>query len=550
MSGHSRVVNISSTDVLLLVAILAVASFARFWDLGGVGFNNDEAVYSGQAANLAGYTEFSNHFSIFRAHPLLFQALAGLAFLVMGVSDTAARTVTATFGVLTVAVTYLIAKVLFRSYDDEIDRRNTEAGKRTFISRSTKFAITCSCIVALLPYHVIVSRQALVDVPFTFFFAVTILMMSMFYVTRNSRWLYLVGLSAGLSTLSKEVGFLTLDAAILYIFIIKQHSARNILAMIFTFALAVSPFIIFLALSGSGADSGSQYFDWQLSRNPNHPASFYFETLAGALGYALTGLVVISLAYEVLKSRRKAIELPITMMRETTVARQSAINSLRFSPKVLLAVFFIVPFLFFQFWPTKGYHYLHYGIVPLVLIGISLLFEDWTRKHFARPGLIVAAAFVLILMTTDQVVFTYIIPTDPKFVAGAGGLPKAREAALWIEQNSAPGAVVMTVGPTMGNVIKFYSHRDVVALAIPKSAPHNPAYSPIINPDLTVRNGEVSYMIYDLYSALRTDTLSAKLKYYAEKYNAPPVHIEYEEFTFSDGSTRTEPVIIVYQNYR
>jgi hypothetical protein len=53
-----------------LLAILALAGFLRFWQLGAVGFNSDEAVYTGSAAALAGNTTLAPMFPVFRAHPL------------------------------------------------------------------------------------------------------------------------------------------------------------------------------------------------------------------------------------------------------------------------------------------------------------------------------------------------------------------------------------------------------------------------------------------------------------------------------------------------
>ena len=40
---------LSTTEIIILIAIVTIACSVRFWDLGQIGFNNDEAVYSGQA---------------------------------------------------------------------------------------------------------------------------------------------------------------------------------------------------------------------------------------------------------------------------------------------------------------------------------------------------------------------------------------------------------------------------------------------------------------------------------------------------------------------
>src|SRR5690348_10484494 len=50
--------------------VLLVAAVLRFWQLDRVGFNSDEAVYSGTAAAIAGNDVMRSMFPIFRAHPL------------------------------------------------------------------------------------------------------------------------------------------------------------------------------------------------------------------------------------------------------------------------------------------------------------------------------------------------------------------------------------------------------------------------------------------------------------------------------------------------
>jgi len=47
----------------------------RVWQLNDVGFNSDEAVYSGQAAAIAENSELEDLFPVFRAHPLLLQTV-------------------------------------------------------------------------------------------------------------------------------------------------------------------------------------------------------------------------------------------------------------------------------------------------------------------------------------------------------------------------------------------------------------------------------------------------------------------------------------------
>ena len=173
-----------------VAGMMALAILFRVLDIDRVGFNSDEAVYSGQAAALAGNPELSVFFSIFRAHPLLLQTLLGGLFAVVGVVDVAARLfVSLIFGVGSVVITYFLARRLYGHW----------------------IAISAATILAVLPYHVLVSRQVLVDTPLGFFVALTIWFMAKSVDDESGRWFILAGLTAGLAAATKgPVGALLL----------------------------------------------------------------------------------------------------------------------------------------------------------------------------------------------------------------------------------------------------------------------------------------------------------------------------------------------------
>src|SRR4051812_3051412 len=57
------------TASVVMIGIVAVGTVLRLWQIGSVGFNSDEAVYSGQGAALLGNAQMAQSFSLFRAHP-------------------------------------------------------------------------------------------------------------------------------------------------------------------------------------------------------------------------------------------------------------------------------------------------------------------------------------------------------------------------------------------------------------------------------------------------------------------------------------------------
>src|SRR5262245_34960822 len=97
---------------IVLTAILATGAFLRLWQLNSVGFNTDEAVYSGQAAAIAQAPIMQDIFPVFRAHPLLFHFILALVFH-YGVSDLRARLVAVAIGVGTIILVYHLGKVLY-----------------------------------------------------------------------------------------------------------------------------------------------------------------------------------------------------------------------------------------------------------------------------------------------------------------------------------------------------------------------------------------------------------------------------------------------------
>ena len=87
-------------------------------------------------------------------------------------------------------------------------------------------------------------------------------------------------------------------------------------------------------------------------------------------------------------------------------------------------------------------------------------------------------------------------------LAGQGGVPGGRPAGQWIGANLVPGTELMTIGPSMANILEYYGHRPAQGLSVSTDPLHrNPAYTPIYNPDLSVRDGQFSYLVWDAYSA-------------------------------------------------
>ena len=149
---------------LILGALMVIGALLRAWSLGTIGFNSDEAVYSGQAAALAGDPTYGGLFQVFRAHPLLVQYLVSLMFRI-AVDDTLARLVAVAFGVAAIPLLYATGSLLY--------------GRRV--------GIVAAALLTVMPYHVFVSRQILLDAPMTTLFLLGIYCIARFVAEGDGR---------------------------------------------------------------------------------------------------------------------------------------------------------------------------------------------------------------------------------------------------------------------------------------------------------------------------------------------------------------------------
>ncbi|MGW4215007.1 ArnT family glycosyltransferase [Lentzea sp. NPDC004789] len=476
--------------VHMMIAILAAGTLLRVWALGAVGLNSDEAVYAGQAASIAGDDTLSSLFPIFRAHPLLFQTLLSVGFL-GGVSDLGARLLSVAFGLGTIVLVYLLGNRMY----------SREAG------------LLAASILAVMPYHVIVTRQVLLDGPQTFFAVLTFYCVARFCLDRGGRWLYSAAAALGLAVLTKEIAVILLFAVVA--FFLLRHDVRvlprTVLISVGVMLVVVAAYPLSLLFSGR-TGTGQNYLVWQLFRRPNHSLAFYGVEIPAAVG---PGVLLLAVA-------------GLWLLRRQSSWRE-----------VLLLCWILLPLGFFELWPVKGYQYLLLFAPALALLAARAIMQisfPWRRM---RALLIVA---LLLSLLVPSWLGVNPAPTAT-YLAGSGGVPAGREAGRWIRANLPLGSNVMTLGPTMANLVRFYGNRKAYALSVSTNPlRRNPSYEPIDNPDRQLREGALSYVVWDAYSASRAPFFSEQLMGYVEKYHGVALHTE-----TLDLSGVSTPVIIVYE---
>jgi hypothetical protein len=482
----------------------ALAVLFRFWHLNSVGFNSDEAVYAGQARALAHDQHVLRLFPVFRAHPLLFQTLLSVGYR-LGGGDLMGRSFAAAFGLGTVVLVYMTGRLLY--------------GRRA--------GIIGALVIALMPYDVLVSRQVLLDGPATFFATASLYLVARYATTLQRPWLYAAGAAMGLTILSKETSILAIGALFVFFALSPEVETRTRdlafsgLAM-FSVALAY-PLSIKLA---GGGHRGQNYLVWQLFRRPNHGWSFYPTTVPVVMGPLVVACALLGLY----------------LLRRHMSWRET-----------LLLSWIVVPAVFFQLWPVKGFQYLLPAAPPIALLAGRTL-ALWRPPPLRLPGLrlsgsVVSVALCVLVLSSLAFESWRRIEPGPSgvFIAGSGGLPGGRKTGVWIRKNTPLGSEFLAIGPSMANLISFYGYRKAYGISVgPNPLRRNPAYEPIGNADLALRRNEVQYIVYDAYSASRSQFFADALIKLKNKYNGRLVFSVTTPVRTPSGATTQRPVINVY----
>jgi hypothetical protein len=220
----------------------------------------------------------------------------------------------------------------------------------------------------------------------------------------------------------------------------------------------------------------------------------------------------------------------------------------------LLVSWCAVPIVFFTLMPIKGFQYLLPLAPPVAVLATRALTSAsiWSKLTQRIPRwrtTVQSGVLVLAVLTLIVPAWLAVQPSrDRAFLAGTGGLSGGREAGIWIGNNIPQGSGLLTVGPSMANVIAFYGHRQAYGLSVsPNPLNRNPSYTAVDNADAQLRNGAIQYIVWDTFSAARSPSFSDKLLGYAKKYNGIVVHSETVRVNDDTGSTTTRPLIIVYE---
>lgn len=179
------------TERAALVGILLLAAWLRLWGLGRERLYGDEAEYALVAGSLSHAWDALLYPPLegiaagpFVSQPPLALYLMAATMRILGPTDLAAILPSALLGVATVLAVYALMRRL----------------------ASRRAALAAAALLAVLPFHVEMSRSAMLDAPFVFFVVLTLHAMVAWSRTGRARWALASGASAGLALMTKLPG--------------------------------------------------------------------------------------------------------------------------------------------------------------------------------------------------------------------------------------------------------------------------------------------------------------------------------------------------------
>ena len=175
----------------VLIAITFAYSFFNFFsNLEAESFYYDEVVYS-----VSGLEYLQGDFTRNWEHPFLGKYLMGLSLRLFGKSDFSARLPSALFGFLTGIVIYVFATEITNPW----------------------CGLAAVCLWSTSPIVLWVSRRAILDAPFVFFFTLSWYMFWRFFQTKSTSHALLGGITLGLAVATKIVGVILVPILFLYL---------------------------------------------------------------------------------------------------------------------------------------------------------------------------------------------------------------------------------------------------------------------------------------------------------------------------------------------
>ena len=438
---------------IVLLAILALAAWLRFTGLDRTSLFGDEAVYSGQAAAIAGNPASENNFGIFLAHPLLFYLLLAGGF-VAGVPAEGGRVLTALFGVASVGVAWGLGR---------------QVGGR-FVG------LAAALVLAMLAYHAYISRLVELDGPAGFLIGCSLYAFVRAEQARSGPWLAAAAAVLALAALTKETALVVLPAVALCAVIDDRlrMGLRAWLSAAATFATVFAAFPIAVVLGG-GAGSALAYLDYQLGRQAQSSPLTYVELIDPYFGWLFVALVGLGI-----------------------VASLWARGPMR-----IVAIWTVVPLAILQGWGLRELQ------LPMIVAVQMAVLAAIAVDRIARAAAAAAAAVDALASRRDRiawaskvgmlvVVALTIVPLTLRVTSLPDGQPEQsglREASVWLRDHAQPLDGIFVSTAYKSSVVAYYSGRPAYGF-IPRRR-RDPVYRDPGDIDAFWTSGGIRWVVLD-----------------------------------------------------
>jgi len=212
-----------AVGILLVASCLLYSFFNFFFNLEAESFYYDEVVYS-----LSGLEYLQGNLTRNWEHPFLGKYLMGLSLHLLGKSDFSARLPSALFGFLTGVVIYVFARKVTNHW----------------------CGLVAVCLWSTSPIVLWVSRRAILDAPFVFFFTLSWYLFWQFFKTKGTGHALLGGITLGLAIATKLIGVILVPILLVYLVFAGTRDKESLRpAVLSKLALALSIALLILLLT-------------------------------------------------------------------------------------------------------------------------------------------------------------------------------------------------------------------------------------------------------------------------------------------------------------
>jgi hypothetical protein len=441
-------------EAVALVAVIALGAWLRLAGLDRTSLFGDEAVYSGQAAALAGNAAAANNFGVFLAHPVLFQLLLAAGFI-GGLPPEGGRILTALFGIAAVGVIWAIGRSV----------------------GGPALGLAAALLLAVLAYHAYLSRLVMLDGP-----AALLVGCSLYAFLRAARagsgtWLTVSAAALGVAVLMKETSVLVLPAVAIAA-IVDPRLRLGLRPWLFAagaFVAVVVAFFLSVVLGG-GIPSTITYLHYQLGRHAQSSFLTYFHLVGPYFGWLFVALAAIGF-----------------------VAALRAGGDRR-----IIAVWALVPSVILQAWGLRELQLPMIVVIQVTLLaalgieaiaGIAAGFLGRRAGGVASPGQMAAAAVGVALLAAVVAVVLPLTLRASSLPDGEPGQSGLREASLWVRDHAGPNDGIFVSTAYKSSVIAFYSDRPAYGFAAARR--RDPVYRNSGDVEALVRDGGVKWVVLD-----------------------------------------------------